>query len=224
MFVQVARPNWRPTKEIQMKYQGFISYSHAADGKLAPALQSALHNLAKPFFSFRSVHVFRDQTSLSANPALWPSIEAALAESEYFLLMASPEASHSRWVRQEVSWWLTNRPIDKLLIVLTDGDVRWDESAKDFDWAATTALPTELRGKFAEEPLYIDLRWARNQDHLSIRHSQFRAAVLDIAAPLHGRPKDELDGEDVRQYRFRRQLRTWTVTALASLLVAAIGA
>ena len=47
----------------------------------------------------------------------------------------------------------------------------------------------------------MDLRWARSAESLSVRHSQFRAAILDIAAPLHGRPKDELDGEDVRGHR-----------------------
>jgi hypothetical protein len=54
-----------------MKYQGFLSYSHAADGKLAPALQRALHNLARPWYRFRLIHVFRDKESLSANPELW---------------------------------------------------------------------------------------------------------------------------------------------------------
>ena len=31
-----------------MRYDAFLSYSHAADGKLAPALQRALHRFAKP--------------------------------------------------------------------------------------------------------------------------------------------------------------------------------
>jgi hypothetical protein len=30
-----------------MRYEAFVSYSHAVDGRLAPALQSA-HRLAKP--------------------------------------------------------------------------------------------------------------------------------------------------------------------------------
>jgi hypothetical protein len=34
----------------QFKYKAFISYSHAADGKLAPALQTALHNFTKPWY------------------------------------------------------------------------------------------------------------------------------------------------------------------------------
>src|ERR1700757_2734365 len=101
-----------------MKYQGFLSYNHAADRKLAPALHSALHTLARPWYRFRLIHVFRDQTSLSANPELWGSIEAALADSEYFILLASPEAARSKWVKQEVGWWLANRSVTKLLIVL----------------------------------------------------------------------------------------------------------
>src|SRR5688572_31157284 len=83
------------------RYDAFVSYSHAADGKLAPALQAALHRFAKPWYRRRALRVFRDETSLSASPALWPSIEAALAASRYFVLLASPAAAQSRWVGQE---------------------------------------------------------------------------------------------------------------------------
>lgn len=60
------------------RYEGFLSYSHAADGTLAPQLQSALHGFAKPWYRLRAIRIFRDKTSLSATPSLWPSIEAAL--------------------------------------------------------------------------------------------------------------------------------------------------
>ena len=60
-------------------YAAFISYSHAADGKLAPALQRGLHGFARPWFRLRALRVFRDEASLSANPGLWSSIEQALA-------------------------------------------------------------------------------------------------------------------------------------------------
>ena len=62
-----------------MLYKAFISYSHAADDRLAPALQSALHSFAKPWYRLRAIRVFRDKTSLSVNPALWPSIERRYA-------------------------------------------------------------------------------------------------------------------------------------------------
>jgi hypothetical protein len=38
--------------------QGFPSYSHAADGKLAPAIQSALQSFAKPWYERRAICVF----------------------------------------------------------------------------------------------------------------------------------------------------------------------
>ena len=78
-----------------MRYAAFISYSHAADGALAPKLQQALHNFAKPWYQRRALRVFRDKTSLAANPALWPAIEAALGDSLWFLYMASPQAAQS---------------------------------------------------------------------------------------------------------------------------------
>jgi hypothetical protein len=113
-----------------MLYKAFISYSHAADGKLAPALQSALHRFAKPWWRLRSMRVFRDRTNLAANPHLWPSIERALGESEYLLLFASPQSAGSRWVEREVTWWLTQspheQPLERLLILLTHGELVWD--------------------------------------------------------------------------------------------------
>lgn len=204
-----------------MRYHAFISYSHAADGKLAPNLQASLQRLAKPLFRLPIIKIFRDQTSLSANPGLWSEIERNLAQSEYFIFMASDLAAKSTWVGKEVDWWLNNRPIEKLLIVVTDGLIFWDSAASDFDWNQTTCLPTGLKYAFKEEPLYVDMRWAKGENDLSLRHSQFRACVLDLAAPLHGRSKDELDSEDIRQYRRERTLR-WSAICLIVLL--AIGA
>jgi hypothetical protein len=54
-----------------MAFKGFISYSHGVDGKLAPAVQHALHRIAKPWYRLRSMRIFRDQTNLGASPGLW---------------------------------------------------------------------------------------------------------------------------------------------------------
>src|SRR5262245_32536345 len=104
-------------------YAAFLSYSQTAGGKMAPAVQSGLHRLAKAWYQRRAIKVFRDKTSLSANPGLWPSIEQSLNASEYFLLLASPQAAQSRWVTREVEWWLRNRSVDHLLILLTQGEI-----------------------------------------------------------------------------------------------------
>ena len=41
--------------------------------------------------------VFRDQTDLGVSPDLWPSVEQALSESEYLILLASLNAAESEF-------------------------------------------------------------------------------------------------------------------------------
>ena len=208
-----------------MTYKAFLSYSHARDAMVSRATQAALHRFAKRWNQIRAIRIFRDETSLSANPALWSSIERALSDSEFFVLLASPESARSQWVSREASWWIEHRTIDTFLVVLTAGELSWDGNAGDFDWRETTALSSSLSRRFREEPLHVDLRWVKSADELSIRHTRFRSAVVDLAATLHGKPKDELDGEDVRQHRrFRRFAKAGVLVLSVALLVTALAA
>lgn len=202
-------------------YKAFISYSHAVDGDLGRVLERSLERFAKRWYRRRRIRVFRDQTTLALTPHLWPTIEAALSDSEYLVLIASPEAAASQWVGREVEHWLQNRGADALLIVLAGGEVFWDHGRGRFDAERTDALPPALLDAFAHEPLYADLRWARETADLSDRDARYRDAVATLAAALHGVPKDELTGEDIREHR--RQVRiAWT--AAAALAVLAVGA
>ncbi|MET0502780.1 MAG: TIR domain-containing protein [Candidatus Binatia bacterium] len=205
-------------------YAAFISYSHAADGKLAPAIQSALQRFAKPWYRRRSMRVFRDQASLSTNPALWSSIEHALADAEFFILLATPESAASVWVDREIDYWLSHASPDRLLIVLTEGDIAWNTLHQDFDWQRTTALSRKLAGVFREEPLHLDLRWARTESQLSSKHPQFQGAIADLTATVLGKPKDEIIGEDIRQHRRTVRLAWSAATTLAVLAVLAVSA
>ena len=67
-------------------------------------------------------------------------------------------------------------------------------------------MPRALSGTFRDEPRYVDLRFARDLEPLSLRDPRFRNAVADLAAAIHEHPKDELIGEDVRQHRRTRQM------------------
>ncbi|WP_433272161.1 TIR domain-containing protein [Actinosynnema sp. CS-041913] len=205
------------------RYDAFLSYSHAADGRLAPALQRGLHRLARRWNQVRALRVFRDQESLSANPDLWTTIGEALRESRYFILLASPEAARSPWVAREVGYWRAERERGTFLIGLTGGAIVWDEEAGDFDWERTTALPEALRGWFTAEPLWVDLSWARDPAELSVRHSRFRFAVATLGAPVHGKAREELDSEDVRRHRVTTWVRRGVASALAVLLVLVLG-
>jgi WD40 repeat protein len=201
-------------------YDAFISYSRTADGRLGPALQRGLQRFAKPWYRLRALRVFRDDASLSANPDLWGSIQQALDDSDYFILLASPAAAQSPWVAKEAEYWLEHRGTERLLVVLTEGDLFWD-AGSGVDRTRTSALPGPLDDAFAEEPRYVDLRWARSDAQLAQRDARFRNALADLAAPIHGRSKDEMLGEDVRQHK-RTLAVAWSAAALLATL--AIGA
>lgn len=204
-----------------MRYDGFISYSHGADGRLAPALQKALQHLAKPWYRRTALNVFRDETGLSVDPHLWGAIVAALDDAEWFILLCSPAAAQSEWVNREVEHWKATRPVDRILPVVTDGHWEWDTEAGDLT-TESDAVPPALRGVFTDEPRHLDLRWAHREEHLDLRDSRFRNAVAEIAAPLHGRTKDEIEGEDIRQHRRTVRIAWSAATTLALLTVISV--
>jgi WD40 repeat protein len=204
------------------RYNAFLSYRRKADGKIAATLQSALHRFAKPWYRLRAVHIFRDQTSLSVRPSLWWTIQRAIASSEYFILLASPESAEAYWVKREVAYWLETNSADRLLLVITAGDIHWSRSTSRFDRERTTCLPTELIDVVEAEPLWVDLRWARDDQALSPRDPRFQDAVAMLAATLRGQPKDDLIGEDVREHRRARRLAAVATFAIGVLAVAAM--
>lgn len=204
-----------------MAYDAFISYSHAADRPVALAVQRGLHRLAKRWYQVRALRVFRDDTSLSANPHLWAAIEQGLRGSRHFVLMASPEAANSHWVGKEIAYWQQNREPETFLIVHTKGTIAWDAAANDFDWTRTDALPRSLSGWFHHEPLWVALDEKRRSEGLSLRNATFRGAVCQLAAPVRGVAPDELDSEDIRRHRVASRVRSAAITALSLLLVTA---
>jgi hypothetical protein len=100
-------------------YDAFISYSHKHDAVLGSALQTELQRFAKPWHKMRAPEDIPRSANLAANPALWASIEEALGSSQWFILIASPDAAESEWVNREVQWWLAHRSPDRLLVVGT---------------------------------------------------------------------------------------------------------
>ena len=162
---------------------------------------------------------------MAANPNLWKEIERALDASEYYILLASPSAAASYWVRKEADRWMQTKRSDHLLLALTEGAIVWDRTQGDFDWEQTTALPPNLRGAFEDQPpLWVDLRWARETTDLSLSDPRFTDAVASLAAPIHGRRKDELAGEEIRQHRHTIRIARGAVATLLVLTTIAIAA
>ena len=203
-----------------MKYHGFISYSHAADVKLAPKLESALKKLVRPWYKIKARNIYRDQTNLAVSPHLWANIERALSGSENFILMASKEAATSKWVNREVEYWLKHKSLEDLIIVLTDGEIIWDDARNKFNSEKTSALPKALMGAFTMEPLYVDLRAVKAENDLSLNNPKFKNAVAPVAAKLHDKTVDDLIGEDMRQHKKSIRLAWSAVVLLFALTIA----
>jgi WD40 repeat protein len=218
-IAQASAPSTQPNS---YKYKAFISYKRNPDLKIAEALQSALHRIGRPWYKPYAMRVFRDKTDVELSHKLWPVIERGLEQSEYLILLASPQAAQSFWVQKEISYWIKHRPLENLLIILTNGEIVW--GAQDYDWELTNALPQLLQGRYTEVPGWLELDWARTSEDLSLRQPQFKEAAAELSARLQGKEKAEVISEDVRQYRRARKLAWSAVLALLLLTTTAVSA
>jgi WD40 repeat protein len=206
--------------QSQHRYDAFISYSQQADLQLAQVLSRDMRRFAHKPLRVRALRIYRDHENLAAHPDLWAKVSDALEQSRYFVLMATPAAAGSRWVRREVGYWQRNRDPSTFLIVHTGGEIVWDETTEDFDWDKTTALPQQLRGWFPAQPGWVPLGWAATQESdLSLHHPRYRTAVCKIAAPVHGIEQDELDSVDGRRQRQLSLIKRAVVIALVLLSI-----
>lgn len=182
----------------------FISYAQDGDTRVAEAVRTALTRFAKPWWRRRALNVFLDQSVLSANPGMWSSISTALNESDWLVLLASPESARSEWVNREIAHWLSVRGTERLIVAVTAGQCRWAEGLGGFD-ESSDAIPDALRGFHREEPRHVDLSWARQDPRLDLQNSRFREQIAEMASPVRGISKDDLDGIDLREHRRTRR-------------------
>jgi Tetratricopeptide repeat len=196
-------------------FDAFISYSHAADGALAAALQQGLHRFAKPVFKLRAIRVFRDETTLAMTPKLWPEIEKALRDSRFFILMADPLSAKLEWVHKEVGCWLGMERADSMLIVWTGG--RSPGTRPKTTLTGTAPLPCHrcLLGHSKVMSLFITISVGLEKElHLSRKHPGFATALAKLSASIRGRSLDEIFGDDVREQRRTRRFLWMGITVL----------
>ncbi|MDJ0712113.1 MAG: toll/interleukin-1 receptor domain-containing protein [Woeseiaceae bacterium] len=198
-------------------YDGFISYAHAHDRVISEALERQLRRFGRKWNRPWAVRIFRDDSNLAVAPDLWDGVKTALLDSRFLILLACPDSARSKWVAREIEAFVDHRGPDNILILLTDGEIVWDEQTADFDWSATTAVPEALAGRLTQEPKYLDLRWAADDPQLERGNPRWIDAIAELSAVLQGKPKDELCGEDARQ---RRKQRAVLVSAIGAMVLA----
>lgn len=202
------------------EYDAFLSYAHR-DRQVTTAIQKGLHQIGRRVGQLRALRVFRDDTNLTASPDLWGKIVEALDRSGHMIVVLSPQAAASHWVNEEIGHWLGHRGCEQLMLVLAEGHLQWDEAGKRFDPTRSDAAPPVLTrpGSLPSEPLYVDVIDDAPWDLGSLT---FRDKVTALAAPVHGKPKDQLAGDDLREQRRFRRLRAAAIAGLGLLTVLAV--
>ena len=202
------------------EYDAFLSYAHH-DRQVTTAIQKGLHQIGRRLGRLRALRVFRDDTNLTASPDLWGRITEALDRARYMIVVLSPQSAASHWVNEEISYWLAHRGHEQLMLVLAEGHLRWDATGGRFDPQHSYAAPPALTapGSLRSEPLYIDVSDDAPWDLGSLT---FRDKVTSLAAPIHGKPKDQLAGDDLREQRQFRRLRAGAISGLVVLTVVAV--
>jgi WD40 repeat protein len=218
-----APPGVQPQESGQrrpLEYDAFLSYAHR-DKDVTSAIQKGLHQIGRRVGQLRALRVFRDDTNLTANPDLWAKITEALDGSRFMIVVLSPQSATSHWVNEEVSHWLEQRGHEGLMLVLAEGRLLWDEKDARFNPEQSDAAPPVLTqpGSLPVEPLYIDVSGDAPWELSSL---VFRDKVTSLAAPIHGKPKDDLTGDDLREQRRFRRLRRAAVAGLVALTVISV--
>lgn len=203
------------------QWDAFISYARSASTLEAVSLQTAIQTFAKPWHRLRAVRIFRDDSSMSANPALWSTIEEGLRDARWLVVLLSPAAAASEYVANEIRWWLQYKDADHILLVHDQGTLSWDRFRNDFS-DASDCVPAPLRGAFREEPRWSDLSWFDAPGSSGTADPRFRERVADLAAAIREVPRDQLLGEDVAQHRRSWRLAKLAISGLSLLLIASI--
>ena len=112
-----------------MKYDAFISYRHLEkDMFVAKGIHKALETaripgkIRKLSGKKKIQRVFRDQEELPIGSDLGENIEEALRESEYLIVICSPQTKESVWVMKEIDTFIELHGRSNILAVLVEGE------------------------------------------------------------------------------------------------------
>jgi hypothetical protein len=199
-----------------LKYDAFISYRHGElDGLVAEKLHKMLETYRIPRAIARRVgkkklaRIFRDREELPTSSNLSDSINEALENSAFLLLICSRRTVASQWVMREVERFGELRGKDRIITLLIDGEP--DESFPP------GLRERELNGETVfVEPLAADIRAETPQRSIKL----LKEEKLRLLAPILGCAFDDLR----RRHRRRRMQRVATCVGAAFAFTLSFGA
>ncbi len=114
---------------MSLHYNAFISYKHAElDNKVAAAIEWDLEHYHIPKkiqkkTGYKKIErIFRDKDELPITSDLSNTIEEALFNSDFLIVLCSTNTHLSTWVEREIKLFLQNHPQENVLTVLVDGE------------------------------------------------------------------------------------------------------
>lgn len=193
-----------------MKYDAFISYRHLPrDMYVAKGIHKALETAKIPkkiqqlTGKKKIQRVFRDQEELPIGSDLGENIVAALAESEYLIIICTPQTKESVWVMKEIDTFIAMHGRSNILAVLAEGEP--EESFPQQILRDDLGNPVE--------PLAADVR-GTDKKEIS---KKIKSECLRLAAAIIG-----CDYDDLRQRHRERIMRRYVMAAAAVAAVSVV--
>ncbi|RKM55872.1 TIR domain-containing protein [Butyrivibrio sp. X503] len=114
---------------MSIHYNAFISYKHAdLDNKIAAYVEKHLEHfhipgkIRKKTGMKKIERIFRDTDELPITSDLSATIEDALTNADYLIVVCSTNTCKSMWVEREINFFLKNHPKENILTVLAAGE------------------------------------------------------------------------------------------------------
>lgn len=193
-------------KQTEFKNFAFISYSHA-DMAWGKRIQSQLERYRLPArlqkkykdTPVRAFPIARDDTDI-AGAKVWSAITKELDESQFLIVICSPNSAKSDWVNDEIRHFIETGKEDKILPLIIGGVPNSGDPA-------TECFPSALR-EMKDAPLGVD-----------VQALGWRKARLRMVASLLKVDFDELLRRDTH-----RRIRNGILAGiLAAILGSALG-
>lgn len=206
------------------KYDAFISYRHAEPDKtIAEKLHKMLEtyrvpsSLAKKIGKKKINRVFRDRDELPTSSNLAGSIEDALKNSKYLIVICSPRTAQSQWVLKEIETFSKLHGHDKILALLVEGEPieSFPEQLRFITKQIVDENGNTIEEKEEVEPLAADIRG----NSLNEMSKNLKKELLRLLAPILGCSYDDLK----QRHRERFIKRIISIAIFSSLFFLSFG-
>lgn len=210
------------------RYKAFISYSWA-DRAWGEWAHTALETYRTPKALIgkagalgpvpaRLTPIFKDREEEAAGAGITASIEAAMANSDFMIVICSPHSAQSKWVSHEIAWYKTHRDPRRVLALVVDGEpgasfMPGREAQESFPKALLYKIGPDLQITDEKEdvPLAADARKAGDGKG---------RAKLKLAAAMLGLGLDDLVRREERRRTVRRRVVTTALGVFSTWMTA----